>query len=681
MQLPRVSFGPVQNDVAPATARVAGAVGGLAQTMEQGLAALGHEVVKTQTQDAALKLTQGLDDLVTKLKTQKAIPLDELKAELGPDFDKLDEGIRKQPLVHELVNGQPIEDPEYPGVPRMKPGDVPTFQVADLLYRRRAQKLLEDASTAITVGEGWRSSFQRSALADIIAKGASLDQEMLQQSGEFLASKTVDNALKAAYRGDFNLADAIAGGSAAALGAKSQAALVETITGLKQRKPIDDALLKYRTDPSSPLSKAALEDASKALGDDKVTGGMKPDDRAALANQVHAALEQANRGDAQRQAAGLALQIIRENTDPTGKINEGEAYKALNAHFAPTGKLAARPELWDDANRILNQGIAQKKTERAQALGDTAGQALDEFMAIGPDGQPHMSFLNVKQQTLAGLRTFGKDGEDVIAQLVRWDQANDMHERNRRQLPSPSEDARALAIERSLRRDPDTYRKMPTAELLAVLTGRSPVPGEPDAPAVAVSSRDLPKLRDILGANAATPPSVQVTSPETIASQEFERSFGLQSIPSKRWTPKQREAFTQVTDEVARWVNGERAAGRHPTDDQIRDHLTGQGGLLHKLDRKSILGVQYGPRTPLEQRIEGGAAPAPAGPPTQTAPGAAVPPPATRPRRAPAANSAQVPLELRQRIIDDFRAMYPGRTPTGADIVRGYNAGLAAGEF
>jgi hypothetical protein len=480
---------------------------------------------------------------------------------------------------------------------------------------------------------------------------------------------------------------------------------------------------------------------------------MQPEERASLANQVHAALDQANRVDGQRQASGLALQIIRENTDPTGQVNEGAAFKALNAHFAPEGKLAARPELWDDANRILNQGIGQAKAQRQQALGELGGAALDEFMGIDASGKPHMSFLNVRPQTQAGLRALGKDGEEVLAQLVRWDQANDMHERNRRQLPSPSEDARALAIERSLRRDPEVYRKMPTAQLLAVLTGKAPVPGEPDAPAVSVSSRDLPKLRDMLGANAAAPSAIQVTSPETIAQQEFERSFGLGKMPSKRWSPAQREALTKVTDEVARWVNSERAGGRHPTDDQIRAHLTAPGGLLHKLDRKTMLGFPYGPRSPLEQQMNGGGAPS----------GELVPNDPTKPiienpdgtfstertmsfrdedgketviativggtayspkeavrlyregknpalgkfdtvsaaeeyaqqrhlkeertragdraRRQPAANSAQVPLGLRGRIRDDFKAMYPGREFTAADLVRGYNAGLAAGEF
>jgi hypothetical protein len=87
-----------------------------------------------------------------------------------------------------------------------------------------------------------------------------------------------------------------------------------------------------------------------------------------------------------------------------------------------------------------------------------------------------------------------------------------------------------------------------------------------------------------------------------------------------------------------------------------------------------MLGISYGPRTPLEQQMDQGGASAP----SASAPGVA---PAARPRRSPAANSAQVPLGLRGRIRDDFKAMYPGREFTAADLVRGYNAGLAAGEF
>jgi hypothetical protein len=49
-------------------------------------------------------------------------------------------------------------------------------------------------------------------------------------------------------------------------------------------------------------------------------------------------------------------------------------------------------------------------------------------------------------------------------------------------------------------------------------------------------------------------------------------------------------------------------------------------------------------------------------------------------RSAPVRTTAQVPLQARQRIIDDFRAKY-GRSPSGADIVAGYNAGVEAGVF
>jgi hypothetical protein len=669
VQLPRVNFGPVQNEVAPATQRVASAVGGLSDTIRQGLTVYGQELVKSQAQEAQLALTKRLDEREQELRTRKAIPVAELKERLGPRFDKLATEVREQPLVkvRDEQTGEIVE----------RPADVPTWAIAGDLFDHEVEQALGESEKHITVGKGWQSAFRGAALGDVLARKGRLNAVQLQAMGEYQADVRIRQALEFANAGNFDEAFGVVNGSVAVLGTGGQEKLRQRVTAIQQTKPIYDALRMVQLPAYQEEGLRQLDAALAALGDPKKFSAVDPDKLAGLTHEVRVAQQAVRDMQAKRDAATRAFEYAGQAQDERNplRINEARATSLLEADVK-AGKLS--PEASLETRRLLQEHIRDRNDAAKQQLGKVAGDAMSQFMAIGPDGRPRMSFSNLLPETLRELRTYGEEGEQVIAQLIRWDQANETHERQKRQMPSAAEDARALAFERAIRREPETFRKMPTADLLAILTGNAPIPGEADAPAVAVSSRDLPHLRDMLGANAAEPQGVQVTSPGTIAQQEFERAFGLEKIPSKKWTPTQRQGLTQVTDEVARWVNGERAAGRPVTDDLIRDHLTGEDGMLHRLDRKSFLFVPYGPRTPLEDRLDRGEPPA-----RETAPVAprAAPAPAGAAPRARAANVSQVPLQLRQRIIDDFREAYPGRNPSAADIVRGYNAGLAAGEF
>ena len=131
MQLPRVSFAPVEDETSPALRRVATAAQGLSETVSQGLALYGQELVEGQTIEAHLNLAKGLDDVEQEMKVRKAIPLAELQQRLGSRFDALPKEIREQPIVR-------VKDPTT-GEERDQPADVPMWAVSDVLFDTEAE--------------------------------------------------------------------------------------------------------------------------------------------------------------------------------------------------------------------------------------------------------------------------------------------------------------------------------------------------------------------------------------------------------------------------------------------------------------------------------------------------------------------------------------------------------------
>lgn len=676
MQLPRVTFPATPDDVERGQRRVGAAAQGLGDVISQGLALYGQELVKGQTIEAQLSLTKGLDEIEQELKVRKAIPLAELQERLGDRFDALPAEIREQPIVR-------MKDPDT-GEESEQPALVPMWAVADRLFDLEAEKALGAAMKHITVGRGWQGSFQQAARGELLSRKARVNEVQLPAMHTYQVETRTRQILEAANRGDFgpegddkNLGDAGAmiAASIGVLGTDGAEKLRQEVLARKLAAPIEHARTQASSDAPQHRDEAKrrLKTSLDVLSDPSKFQSVSPEHRAALASKARSTLHGVEEIEKKRLAAASALGYANAATSTANprRVDQQKAYDALDADVA-AGTLS--PEAALDVRRLLGEVIRDRDEAAKAALSELAGRALGEFMAIGPDGKPRLRFSNVSPEVLIDLGEFGQDGQAVVEHLVRWDQSNEQRDRQLRQLPTPDQDARALAMERAIRRDPDTFRKMATVDLLAVMTGKAPVPGEEDAPAVALSSAHLPQIRTMLAANAAPPNAVNVVPPGKIAQEEFERAFGLENMKSKRWTDEQRKALSAVTDDVAKWVNSERAKGRDPSDDEIRKHLVGEGGLLQRLDRKKILGlIPVGPKTPLHERLKGGPeSPAPSLP-------AGGGPPAA-PARPRAVNVQQVPLAARQRVIDDYRAKF-GRAPGPTDIVRGYNAGVEAGEF
>ncbi len=359
---------PVQDEVAPAAQRVSAGVGRLSDVVQQGLTQFGQALIQTQTHEAHLAASTKLDDLSSDLHRRPAIPVSEAKERLGAAFDELDpvakaEGDKPVPKVD--ASGKPVLDPA--GNPVMGEGQIPTFMIADRLYRKSAQEVLDESAKHITI-PGWQGEFKRAAMGDIIARGARLDDRMREQAHQYQIDAVTGQTLEYATRGDFNMAKLRVESAKAVLGADGQMKLGQQVKALEQTKPIYDALLYFQTSPEEPGVHQKLEDAAKRLADQSQMTMVDPQHQEMLARQVHAALKQVDEGKEKRTAAGIAIDIASSSRreDQPDLIDPRAAVNKLDDLFRPGGKYAARPELRDEAWSALQKHI-QGRNEITQA--------------------------------------------------------------------------------------------------------------------------------------------------------------------------------------------------------------------------------------------------------------------------------------------------------------------------
>lgn len=596
MKLPEVTLGGVQDDVSPALERAAAGARQLGSVIEQGLTQYGQEVVKTQTMDAHLAASQKLNALDDELRFKKAFTTDELKARLGPAYDALPDAVKNQPpqpLVDQA--GNPVRD-AVTGEVATRPGDVPTHYVADAIYKQEAQKILEDASQHITVGGGWQSQFQRAAAADVAQRWNRLNDQMLGEAHQYQIDAVHRQVLTAAASGDFDTAQVRIATAGSVLGQRGQLDLAMQVAMMRQSKPIYDALLAFRADPMKPGTREGLERASRDLADQTKTGLIPGEHRTQLERQVEASLREHPDAPEKRTAATLALEAANGARDPGNpdRIDPVAALRSLDAHFQPGGKYADRPELYDEAASKLNASVERHNASIKFSQDRTAATAMTQFLGMDAQNQPHMSMQNIQPQVMTDLRAQGKEGTDVIARLVEMEKREQSRLRQDAQLPTSAESARAFLIERSMALRPGEWRGMSGADQLKVLLGLQGVPGEPDAPAVQVSSRDYPQLATKVAGLTSPVKPVTLTSPERIAFEEageaFKSAFDLKN--PQRSPEDVRQGVRLLKDKLAAFIDdGVNRDGKGPTEAAVRAEAK---RLLQTVEiRKSFLGIPY----------------------------------------------------------------------------------------
>lgn len=640
MQLPQINFGgPVQNEAEAGYRQVGAAGERLGEVIERGLTAFGQAMVQTETADAHLRLSAGLSALDQDIRSKRAFSQDELKQVLGDEFERLPDAVKNQPLEPVIgEDGKQVLDGDRPA---MKPGDIPAWKVGHLVYQKRAQELLDDSAKTITMGSGWENKFRQAALADVVQRGASLGDHLNQQALQEQVDARTRQIGAYALQGDFNMARTVADGSLDVLGEKGVAAAHAMIGAQQQERPITESLLAFRTDPEGEDTVKGLRDAQAALADDRRTGLMPMEKRNSLANSIAAALKAADEGHQKRTAAGIALQIIQKARDKANpnKIDGVRAGQLLDEAFAEGGRYASKPELFFEAQSMLAKTASDHNAAVKAAFDEVGAEGIRQYLSQDKQGVYHPSSQNLSAQTRAALHASGKDGEDLLKQMMDWDRANaayarsvESHERSMRNMPSDAEEGRAFRIERSIAVNPGAWRALSGAEQMQVLAGLRTVPGEADAPAVAVSAKDVPQLSGKIAAVSATAPVKYVVSPEKIAFEEAAKAYPI-LLNGKIRNAQARQALQLLTDKVSTFINAEIGrSGKEPPEADTRKEAAKAMQLVEVKDgfRIAIGGVKLMPKTRPLTRLEAEKAGLDYTEPDQPAPAQKAPPAAQR---------------------------------------------------
>jgi hypothetical protein len=357
VKLPEIEYGGGVPSVGNAYERVGAAGQQFTGVIAEGLAAMGRELVKTQSQKASADLAEGLAALENDLAGRRYVSTAFVREQLGPAFDSLPEPVRAQ-LTRKQHN---VATDEAYDVDR---DDVPTWLVAGALYDKRARELVRGASAGIT-GQGWQAAFQDAAIADLVARRAKVakdsmaamvaDQQQTQRATiqQFVRLGAHDRALEVIEQSDVWTPG-------------EKALLVEDVLKVRNQ---DDVIARAEAAASELESKhagnpqAAMEEA-QALGGEL---GVKVQQR--LLDRDRGRTEALN--DALKDRKGrLELAVRTSQITTVGQLEQVEEYRSM-------------PE-WAQADvvAILNQ-MAEQRVRLSQLHTDKAwGQELDRFQGL-----------------------------------------------------------------------------------------------------------------------------------------------------------------------------------------------------------------------------------------------------------------------------------------------------------
>jgi hypothetical protein len=672
LKLPSISYGSVPDTVAPAAAQAGASVQRLGGVVEQGLTAFGQELVKTQTQQASVDLSKRLSAVEQGIRSSPYVPVSKLKEQFGEDLSGLPEDVRGH--VQQIADSAPKPPPQdydpTQGPTRPPPDSdplIPTWAVAGSIYEKQAKEALGKATVHITTGAGWQGAFRHNAMAHVVERQGRLNLEQSQALLSYLGDTHKRQATEAAAAGDFGLAHSIINGSEA-LPPQEKGALRHQVGVLADTKGAYDAMRMVAVPATTARGLELVDEELARVNDPKSFVSLTPREREVLAHELSASSKAYHAVSKQREAAALAFGYASDSRDDKNpmRVSPEKAFDALDQDFQ-AGRFKGREEMWPEIRRVLQEHISGRNEASRLTLGNTQGDAFQQFMGLGPDGQPHMSFSNVQPQTLQELHRYGKDGEETIKQLIEWEKGNQARERNLRQLPSPDESAKAFVIEREIAIHPGKYRAMDTGKLLGLLSGTYQ---DPDGaiPGGAVSAKDLPHLSELFAKNSAAVKAEHVTDAGKIAFEEAEVAFpSLKKYGEKATKAPEdlRKAYQLLKDKLDAFRTAHRdASGNDPPDADVRKEA--QRLLSRDIElRDSFLFIPYTRKTsPIELEVETGKPSIEA----ETPPASAAPP---RAPAAPAKPSRKPPVEGAVHVTDGKQGAW---LKPGAKMPQGWKA-------
>jgi hypothetical protein len=610
VKLPEIAFGASQvQSVAPAQAAVGEALGRFSNTVSDGLRMIHQEMVKTQTQQAALDLAERGSAFKQLIATKKFWSPQELTDALGKDgYAKLPEQLRQQGEV--LVpkvgpDSKPVVNPD--GSPVMEAQGIPTHIAYEPLFKTIMGRNLEEASKRVAA-PGWRAEFQRHAEGDLLQLWNGIHEE---QTKALIAEDvaTRDAQWKGfANLGRFDLAAAAINGMREYVGAEGVAARNAALGGMEQERPVFDAIQAGRTarDPKARAeAKADLSDALVRLADPARMGLIDPVKRDRLAREVGTLLAQLDSEGAKGIAGELVFRMQRDKVaaDPKNpdRFDLRAAMLWVQKQFEDGGDHAGDRAQFTDVTREAEQLVRRWN----EGLDGQTQAVADEVARLFYSTTPP-SLSNVDPKLLARL-AMTEDGAKKHAWFSERDRQYRVDwVREDARWKTPEQVDRAAQIEWSLAFHAAEWRALGHDGVLDVVRGKAPIPGRPNAPPGGVNLFDEPELfRKALGV-AQGPETFLIQSPEETVLSTLATRF--KSLHTKKWTESDTAAYHEVLDRVTREINRYEANegnGKKPDTGYIRQFVREQ--MEDEQVQKAFLGVipYTGKTTRVEAQLKG----------------------------------------------------------------------------
>lgn len=245
MKLPDIEYAPVQR-VSDQVPKLDAERRRSFQVIEEGLAAFGRELVKTETQRATVDLHEGLANVELELNASPYVSAKYVREKLGDDLSKLPAELRAQLTRKHPTTGEETDRE-----------DLPTWAFAGAIYEKAARDLTEKASQGIS-GTGWQTAFKDAAAGDVVQRKARFAAQQAHALHTYLNAEQKSAVERMANTGNF-------GGALRLLEASHAIDPTERVhvrTALEARQQADPVLQAVQLGDVEAMKKAKAELAS-----------------------------------------------------------------------------------------------------------------------------------------------------------------------------------------------------------------------------------------------------------------------------------------------------------------------------------------------------------------------------------------------------------------------------------
>jgi hypothetical protein len=573
VKLPEIDYANPVQGTAQTAAMPYEAAAGASKVISDGLRAYSQEIIKTQQQEAAVKVSEGLQAAELAIKARKYVSAKEVRDTFG---DQVPAHVAERLQVQDPATGQMVDNQQ-----------IPMWAVGDSLYAHAAKRTTEAAAKGID-GIGWQSDFKGQIANHVVSRQGAMASYQLDALDKYLQQTQLQQIDRLVNARDF-------GGAAAALG-NSQALPPElrqkvgsAIEAARQESPANDALTS--NDPA--VIKAQ---ADRLKTDPAALEAIPEAKRASLISTLE------NRARIfEGQAIATTLTSDRKLLNPDGTVNLGRAQARIDATVKD-------PLLAAQAMDATHRRAAYIQQGQADQVNTSSAQAIQAFTMLGPDGKPQNSVAAVqllapKAWAYLTSSASGIKGAEIVRTLEGWDEAAKARTRGERMQPTPDQAKKAIEIEAWLYGSPGEVKAMPVEAFADMWMRRDAATGEP-----LLSQADYQRLGNLYAQIHGKPlEQFYLENPKAIVIDEMKSAFPRLKRPEAKWGDLETRVYNTVAARAELQF-----AGQKPDPAKLRAFVQGE---IAKVSVPGFFGSSDVPKVQAEVQGRMPLAPAHAPPP------------------------------------------------------------------